>query len=867
MAAPGDKRKAEDVPHDAPAAKETKTVIVAEDGEKEMDAPADSRDKLSAPVGIEPNDMTMNVIPTTGGRLLMALSDHGVAHLIAAARANVGVSAGRYMFEVKMVEMLTPTETSSSKGAKRDRDRELQPKQMVRVGISSGDSSIFLGESEECFAFDAEGFGILGGKKKQVGRKFARDHIVALVVNLEAGSANYNTVSLFVDGKRSSSPQPLPEALKGKTLFPHVSYRNVSLQVNWGPEPMQPLPFACRMIGSAAKADVVVKQSPRPVDGKYDVVFPISLPDEGTFDWVEQFVEKHPDYTELSDRKIVEWATKSGLYKPRQASARNSNDKPDSNFGIPGLDDLSARRVVQAIAPLVPRNYIVMEVRGNLLRGERERVMSKFNSSQFRKVAKVAVGTPTPEYQARTHQDLMKSKQVKVDVEWRAKKADLDRKKAMAKRQREIAEQQRAERKKRKEEERKKREEKAKAEDGKDEAKEEVKEEAKDGVKEESDEEMAGLLADEDFEDMGEEPPPAELTAKEKEQVHRVHPFPDLNSVTLVSSFPIFSLPCDEEGFNRVDYEWLKEDQAKEYVSKWKKQKKMTTKVEDINPSEFFVRKHLDWQRTLSEWQAKQKAWKQVIAAKQSEDKEGADKAEGEQAPKEGEGGEEEAKAEDAKPEVKQESPADEEKKPVDVYSVVDVCDIDGEGEPLFANFAFEDWALMTLRFELDLLCRSFRKDVNDPERPGIPEAHLTFYYGRYYKTKQLNTKYFGQDTNPALIQMIQDTIEMDDLSILVPKMTGEDVAFDMFVKLTEDARRERQRKIDSGDDTARLRFAVASSGTDKGGQKGGKNQKGGRGNQWNSGNQWGFKGGGGGGGGGGKKGGKGGWSSGFGRW
>eukprot|EP00913_Durusdinium_trenchii_P018647 g17522.t1 len=67
----------------------------------------------------------------------------------------------------------------------------------------------------------------------------------------------------------------------GKTLFPHVTFRHVSLQVNMGKEPLKPLPFKCRMIQSAAKADV--EETPDPsLAGKFEVVLPVCIPDEGS---------------------------------------------------------------------------------------------------------------------------------------------------------------------------------------------------------------------------------------------------------------------------------------------------------------------------------------------------------------------------------------------------------------------------------------------------------------------------------------------------------------------------------------------------------------------------------------------------------
>merc|ERR1719330_963126 len=56
-----------------------------------------------------------------------------------------------------------------------------------------------------------------------------------------------------------------------------------------GPTPSKELPFKCRMLQSAAKEDVQVEAAPKPKDGKFDVMLPVAFPDEGTFDWLENF--------------------------------------------------------------------------------------------------------------------------------------------------------------------------------------------------------------------------------------------------------------------------------------------------------------------------------------------------------------------------------------------------------------------------------------------------------------------------------------------------------------------------------------------------------------------------------------------------
>merc|ERR1719454_814554 len=67
---------------------------------------------------------------------------------------------------------------------------------------------------------------------------------------------------------------------------------------------------------------------------------------------------------------------------------------------------------------------------------------------------------------------------------------------------------------------------------------------------------------------------------------------------------------------------------------------------------------------------------------------------------------------------------------PADVKDVTDL----GNGEPLFAHFVYEDWTLLSLRFELHLLAHAFRKDLDDPERPKFHTTHVSFYMNKYYR-------------------------------------------------------------------------------------------------------------------------------------
>lgn len=199
----------------------------------------------------------------------------------------------------------------------------------------------------------------------------------------------------------------------------------------------------------AAASDVIASPSKEPKDGKYEVVLPVAFPDEGTFDWLDQFLEKNPKYVELSDRKIIDWAKSSGLWP--KGGSKASNDRPNVSFGIPAVDDFSVRKVISAVAPVVPRNYLIMEVRKNLLASERRETLRKFNYPYYRKVAQVVMGEPDEDFKAIVHGKLLKDKQTKSDEAFKKRKAHELLKRQQALRERELKRARKAAQKKRKE--------------------------------------------------------------------------------------------------------------------------------------------------------------------------------------------------------------------------------------------------------------------------------------------------------------------------------------------------------------------------------------------------------------------------------
>merc|ERR1712139_17145 len=80
--------------------------------------------------------------------------------------------------------------------------------------------------------------------------------------------------------------------------------------------------------------------------------------------------------------------------------------------------------------------------------------------------------------------------------------------------------------------------------------------------------------------------------------------------------FTKFSLPDDDEGFDEIRHEWSKPPKSSECLRAWVQDRKLTTRVEDVNPGDWFLGKNKDWQKLLQSWHSKQNEYKNTVAKK-----------------------------------------------------------------------------------------------------------------------------------------------------------------------------------------------------------------------------------------------------------
>eukprot|EP00930_Biecheleria_cincta_P011306 TRINITY_DN113_c0_g1_i1.p1 TRINITY_DN113_c0_g1~~TRINITY_DN113_c0_g1_i1.p1 ORF type:complete len:838 (-),score=246.01 TRINITY_DN113_c0_g1_i1:112-2625(-) len=763
--------------------------------EQEVDAPKDTRPKAKAgAVVLSAHDCTVNAVAVNQGKVLMPLTEGGMQYLLAGARCTAGIKAGRYMFETRIIESLNPTEVPGN-------SRTPMPRQLVRLGFSLPGSSLLLADGPDSICFDSEGSFIHDKSKKKVASKFSRDQVVAVLLNLDSSSPNANTVSLFINGARASEPMPLPESLCGKVLIPTITYKNMSLEVNFGPSPHAALPFACRMLSDAATADLEMVAAAANKGGKSQVVFPVGLPERGYFDWVDSFMAKNPGYTELSSRKILEWAAKSGL--ARQGGAPGgSNDRPDAKFGVPDLDDWSPLKVIAAVAPTLQMNFIVPELQKNLVKSDRQDALNRFAAEDFHRKAVVLMGEPNNDYKEWVQGKILDEKKAKAEVEKKKKAVEKERLRVAEKRKKDAEA-----RKKKAEHDRKAREIAKKKEKGEDVAEEEA---ALEAAVAEAEAEAAN---EEAKEEEVEEEAPVELTEEEK-VVFRKTAVPDLTEKELMRAYAHFTVPTKAEGFDEVEFPWQPEKVSADLLKAYVHEKKTNSVAEDLQPSADFKERWTKWTKMMQEWRQCQAVFKDPAKRKAAQEKKAAEakkKLEEEKKHLIEVGDDEGAKALEEKA-GKEAEPMEVDVENIDPMTVEDITDL-GNGEPLFANFTYEDWTLLTTRYELHLLAHSFKKDLNDPDRPGFGLKDLGYYYNKYFK-KMWNFSQFGvNEFDPDLVELLNSSVSLDSETSHVKADADADVALEQFIRLTEENRRERQRRLDAGDETARLKFTRPLAG------------------------------------------------------
>merc|ERR1712217_280492 len=114
------------------------------------------------------------------------------------------------------------------------------------------------------------------------------------------------------------------------------------------------------------------------------------------------------------------------------------NEHPDIYFTLETIDKGHLLRRMRAVAAMQRRNYVLMDVRDNLIAESREELLKPFSSDAFKKIAHVQLGEGNAEFKKKALEVALQKKQDASDKAFRAEKVAEKRAKLAETRKKEV---------------------------------------------------------------------------------------------------------------------------------------------------------------------------------------------------------------------------------------------------------------------------------------------------------------------------------------------------------------------------------------------------------------------------------------------
>ncbi|KAL0300756.1 UNVERIFIED_CONTAM: Heterogeneous nuclear ribonucleoprotein U-like protein 1 [Sesamum radiatum] len=314
-----------------------------------------------------------------------ALYEEGFAYCWSGARANIGVTRGKYCFGCKIVSA-QPVVME---------DTPVDQQHVCRVGISRGDDAVRnLGETVHSFGFGGTGKFSNSGNFFSYGETFGVGDTIVCCVDLEdrpmasigfSKNGKWLGVAKYFDAGPSGLGvvgSPIKNLQWESALFPHVLLKNVAVQLQFSiddgliPEDGYK-PWATAIFdGNTVLGPTFANEN------DCEVLMMVGLPASGKTTWAEKWVKEHPEkrYVLLGTNLALEQMKVPGLLRKHNYGERFDRlmDRATKIFNV-----LLSR------ASKIPRNFIIDQT--NVYKSARKRKLKPF--ANYIKIAVVVFPT------------------------------------------------------------------------------------------------------------------------------------------------------------------------------------------------------------------------------------------------------------------------------------------------------------------------------------------------------------------------------------------------------------------------------------------------------------------------------------------
>ncbi|KAG8635334.1 hypothetical protein MANES_16G020600v8 [Manihot esculenta] len=337
-------------------------------------------------VVLNPADCNLDFDIGDDGLKGSALHEEGFAYCWSGARANFGITGGKYCFGCKV--------TSAQPVNMEDTPPDQQ--HLCRIGISRGDGAVgSLGETLHGFGLGGTGKFSTAGKFSDYGEKFGVGDTIVCAVDLESkplasiGFAK-NGKWLGIAKEFDAGPRglgvldsPIKELQWESALFPHVLLKNVVVQLHFSVEDGLVPEEGYKPWASALEDGNAIMGPVFPDIRDCEVMMMVGLPASGKTTWADKWVKEHPEkrYVLLGTNLILDQMKVPGLLRKHNYGERFDHLISRAN----AIFDILLSRAART-----PHNYVIDQT--NVFKSARKRKLRPF--AKFHKIAVVVFPKP-----------------------------------------------------------------------------------------------------------------------------------------------------------------------------------------------------------------------------------------------------------------------------------------------------------------------------------------------------------------------------------------------------------------------------------------------------------------------------------------
>jgi len=168
---------------------------------------------------LDPYDSHLDLVIAENGLTVGCLHQDGFQSLWKGGRTNYGVKKGVWMYEVKVLEHLEVQMP----------EQEQENPHVLKCGFSQPESSLFLGDTAQGWAWDSTGKKYYNGTCQDFSGKINVGDVVGCILDMDQRSISFTKNGSFV----GMAYDNVPRSAQKLGIFPHILLKNVKVQLNF----------------------------------------------------------------------------------------------------------------------------------------------------------------------------------------------------------------------------------------------------------------------------------------------------------------------------------------------------------------------------------------------------------------------------------------------------------------------------------------------------------------------------------------------------------------------------------------------------------------------------------------------------------